>query len=101
MKNISTKILELFLSFGISFRNVSPEEERPTYGITTKIDNKINPLYLNFHEYESMYSDVKTAKTGNKKLFYIFGSPGKIDKIKKKTVVGVTTVFVFLQMLYK
>lgn len=60
------------------------EEEKPTYGITTKLENKINPLHLNFHEYSSMLEDVRQAKTFKKKWFYIFGSPGKIARIKKE-----------------
>ncbi|HLV50431.1 MAG TPA: hypothetical protein VKY44_00580, partial [Flavobacterium sp.] len=58
--------------------------ERPTYGITTKIKHKLDPLHLNFHEYVSMYGDMKTAKTVKEKLFYIFGRPGEIAKIKKE-----------------
>lgn len=61
-----------------------PEGERPTYGITTKIDKKLNPLYLNFHEYRDMLADVKQAKGLRKKLFYVFGSPSRIAS-KKKT----------------
>ena len=61
------------------------EEEQPTYGITTKIKQKLNPLHLNFHEYEDMYRDVKKATTFNEKMFYIFGSPGEIAS-RKKTI---------------
>lgn len=60
------------------------EEEKPTYGITTKMENKLNPLHLNFHEYGSMLKDVKQAKSFKDKLFYVFGSPGRIAQVKKK-----------------
>ena len=83
-KYIDKNFGAVFIFWDIFLGTYHPEEERPTYGITTKIDNKINPLYLNFHEYESMYSDVKTAKNWKEKLFYIFASPGKIDKLKKQ-----------------
>jgi len=66
------------------FNSYQPEEERPIYGITTKIDETINPLYLNFHEYKDMVADVKSAKGLRQKLFFIFGSPSKIAKAKNK-----------------
>ena len=63
-----------------------PEEERPTYGITTPITEKLNPLYLNFHEYGDMIADVRKAKGFRQKMFYIFGSPSAIARHKKATV---------------
>ncbi len=60
-----------------------PEEERPTYGITANISEKLNPLYLNFHEYKDMFRDVKEAKSLRHKLFFLFGSPAAISKHKK------------------
>lgn len=59
------------------------EEERPTYGITSKLEQKLNPLYLNFHEYQDMFADVKAARGFRQKLFYIFGPPTAIARIKK------------------
>jgi sterol desaturase/sphingolipid hydroxylase (fatty acid hydroxylase superfamily) len=59
------------------------EEERPTYGITTKIEPRLDPIYLNFHEYKDMISDVKKAGSLKQKLFYVFGSPSEIA-VKKK-----------------
>jgi sterol desaturase/sphingolipid hydroxylase (fatty acid hydroxylase superfamily) len=61
-----------------------PEEERPTYGITTKIKKSLNPLYLNFHEYADMVKDVRKAPTFRDKLFFIFGSPADIARKKQK-----------------
>ncbi|HEX2534983.1 MAG TPA: sterol desaturase family protein [Chitinophagaceae bacterium] len=60
-----------------------PEEERPTYGITTPIAEKLNPLYLNFHEYGDMIRDVRSARGMRQKLFYLFGSPSAIAREKK------------------
>ncbi|UUV21139.1 sterol desaturase family protein [Paenimyroides aestuarii] len=85
-KYIDKNFGAVFIFWDKLFGTYQPEEERPTYGITTKIDNKWNPLYLNFHEYESIASDVKDAKSLKEKFFYVFGSPGKIDKLKKKSV---------------
>ena len=65
------------------FGTFQKEEERPTYGLTTPIENSSNPIYLNFHEYKEIVEDVKEAKGWRKKLFYIFGSPTRIAKEKK------------------
>ncbi len=73
----------IFIFWDRLFNSYQPEEERPTYGITTKIENKLNPLYLNFHEYKDMYVDVKEASGFKKKMFYIFGSPAAIAKSKQ------------------
>lgn len=59
-----------------------PEKEKPTYGTVSKIENSLNPLYLNFHEYKDMVHDVKKAPTFKQKLFYLFGSPAAIAKRK-------------------
>jgi sterol desaturase/sphingolipid hydroxylase (fatty acid hydroxylase superfamily) len=74
----------IFIFWDRLFNSYQPEEERPTYGITTKIENKLNPLYLNFHEYKDIYVDVKEARGLKKKFFYIFGSPAAIAKSKQK-----------------
>jgi sterol desaturase/sphingolipid hydroxylase (fatty acid hydroxylase superfamily) len=73
----------IFLFWDKLFKTYQPEEEKPTYGITTKIDPSLNPLYLNFHEYKDIISDVKTTKGLRNKLFFLFGSPAKIARYKK------------------
>jgi len=85
-KYIDKNFAAIFIFWDKMFGTYQLEEEKPTYGITTKIDHKLNPLHLNFHEYDSMYKDIKTAKTFKEKWFYVFGSPGKIDKLKKQSV---------------
>lgn len=60
-----------------------PEVEQAEYGITTNIEDKANPLYINFHEYREMWQDVKKAKGWRRKLFYLFGNPISIAKEKK------------------
>ena len=84
-KYIDKNFAAIFIFWDMWLGTYQPEEEKPTYGITTKIDHKLNPLHLNFHEYDSMYKDVKSAKTFKEKWFYVFGSPGKIDKLKKQS----------------
>lgn len=81
-KYIDKNFAAIFIFWDKLFGTYQPEEEKPTYGITTKIEHKLNPLHLNFHEYQDMYQDVKKAKTIKEKLFYVFASPSKIAKIK-------------------
>lgn len=83
-KYIDKNFGAIFIFWDILLGTYQPEEEKPTYGLTTKIEHKLNPLHLNFHEYESMYEDVKKAKSFKEKWFFVFGSPGKIDQVKKQ-----------------
>ena len=70
------------------FKTYQPEEEKVIYGITTKIDETINPLYLNFHEYKDIIRDVKSARGIRSKIFYLFASPAKIAERKKNATAG-------------
>jgi len=54
------------------------KKERPDYGLTNKIGDRISPIFLNFHEYNDMIKDVKIAINLKKKLFFVFGGPLKI-----------------------
>jgi sterol desaturase/sphingolipid hydroxylase (fatty acid hydroxylase superfamily) len=65
------------------FGTFQKEEERPTYGLTTKIKTSLNPLYLNFHEYKEMVQDMRTTKSIWKKMWYVFGNPTAIAREKK------------------
>ncbi len=73
-----------FIFWDRIFGTYQLEEEPPIYGITTNISNKANPLMINFHEVADIIRDVKGAKGLRKKLFYIFGSPIKVDEEKKR-----------------
>lgn len=73
-----------FIFWDRIFGTFEPEVEPVTYGITTNIPNKANPIFINFHELTDMAKDVKQAKGLRKKLFYIFGSPIKIAEEKKQ-----------------
>ena len=68
--------------------DVTGEEEQVNYGLTHNIDHKANPFHINFHEYADMMRDVRRAKGWRKKLFYIFGDPGKIAAEKKASEIG-------------
>lgn len=83
-KYIDKNFAAVFVFWDKLLGTYQPEEEKPTYGITTRIKHKLNPLHLNFHEYEDMYRDVKKATTFKEKMFYIFGSPNAIAMRKKK-----------------
>lgn len=82
-KYIDKNFGAIFIMWDRLFGTYVPEQERPTYGITTNIPEKLNPLYLNFHEYKDMLSDIKRAATLKEKLFFLFGSPVAIGNYKK------------------
>lgn len=66
------------------FGTYHPEEEKPTYGVTTPIEKRLSPFYLNFHELKDIVVDVKKAVGLKGKLFYLFGNPSRIAQIKLK-----------------
>jgi sterol desaturase/sphingolipid hydroxylase (fatty acid hydroxylase superfamily) len=73
-----------FIFWDRLFGTYQKEEEQAEYGITNNIENKSNPLHLNFHEYIDMWKDVKAAKGFRQKLFFMFGDPIEIAVQKKK-----------------
>ncbi len=75
-----------FIIWDRMFGTYQKEEEQAIYGITTDIEHKANPLYVNFHEYMDMWNDFKKAKGFRKKFFYIFGDP--IDIAVEKKAAG-------------
>ncbi|GAO45479.1 sterol desaturase family protein [Flavihumibacter petaseus] len=81
----------IFVFWDKLFGTFTPEQERPTYGITTPIDTSMNPLYLNFHEYQEMVTDIKGAKGFRQKMFFLFGSPTKIALHKKQMAAAAQT----------
>jgi sterol desaturase/sphingolipid hydroxylase (fatty acid hydroxylase superfamily) len=73
-----------FILWDRMFGTFQKEEEQAEYGITTNLENKINPLIINFHEYAEMWKDMKAAKGFKNKLFFLFGDPIDIDRVKKE-----------------
>lgn len=71
-----------FIVWDRLFGTYHPEDEKPEYGLTTKIGNRLNPVYLNFHEFNDILKDVRNAQGIKNKWFYLFGSPAKIYKKK-------------------
>lgn len=72
-----------FIFWDRMFGTFQIEEEKPTYGLTTQIGDRANPLFLNFHELRDIAMDVKQAKTFREKWFYIFASPSAVYYRKK------------------
>lgn len=83
-KYIDKNFAATFIFWDRMFGTYQKEEEQVIYGITTNIDNKANPIHINFHEYVDMYKDVKKAKGLRRKLFFIFGSPIQVAELKKE-----------------
>lgn len=73
-----------FIFWDRLFGTYQKEEEQVQYGITANIENKANPLTINFHEYVDMWRDIKGAKGLKRKLFFIFGDPGAVARDKKE-----------------
>lgn len=88
-KYLDKNFAATFIFWDRLFGTFQKEEERPEYGLTAKIGNRVNPIFLNFHEYYDMVRDVKEAKGLKRKLFYVFGSPSRIykEKVSKKQPV--------------
>ena len=82
-KYLDKNFAATFIIWDRIFGTYAKEEEPAEYGLTTKIGNRLNPVYLNFHEFAEMVRDVKNAKGLKNKLFYLFGSPAKIHKRKR------------------
>lgn len=75
-----------FIFWDRLFGTYQREEERPVYGITTNINQKSNPVHINFHELRDIIRDVKQAKGLRLKWFYAFGSPVKVARKKQRMV---------------
>jgi sterol desaturase/sphingolipid hydroxylase (fatty acid hydroxylase superfamily) len=68
------------------FKTYQKEEEQAHYGITEDIMKKSDPLHINFHEYGSILKDISSTTSWKRKLFYLFGDPGKIAALTKDKV---------------
>ncbi len=75
-----------FIIWDRMFGTYQEEEEQVIYGITTNIENKANPIIINFHEYVDMWKDVKGAKGFKRKIFFLFGDPIDVAREKKAQV---------------
>lgn len=73
-----------FIFWDRIWKTYEPEGEKVIYGITTNIENKANPFFINFHEVKEMIQDVKKARGFKQKMFFLFGSPVKIMQEKER-----------------
>lgn len=60
------------------------EQDPVRYGLTTNIESS-NPLTVIFHEWKSMFVDLRQKTTFRQKLGYIFGPPGWSHDGSRKT----------------
>jgi sterol desaturase/sphingolipid hydroxylase (fatty acid hydroxylase superfamily) len=64
-----------FIIWDRMFGTFMPEKDRPTYGITKPVKS-YNPIYLNFHEWSDILSDLKQAESFKEGWQIVFGKPG-------------------------
>lgn len=81
-KYLDKNFAATFIIWDRIFGTYQHEDEQPEYGLTTKIGDRLNPVYLNFHEFSDLLRDVTKAKGIRQKFFYAFGSPAEIYKRK-------------------
>ncbi len=82
-KYINKNYAATFIVWDRLFNTYQKEEEKVKYGVTQNIENKANPIHINFHELVNIWTDVKSAKTWRLKFFYLFGDPGVIAQLKQ------------------
>jgi len=75
-----------FIFWDRIFNTYQCEDEKPVFGITSGLKSKIDPFYLNFHEYVDILKDIKKAQGFKAKMHYLFGSPRTIAYEKKRSV---------------
>jgi sterol desaturase/sphingolipid hydroxylase (fatty acid hydroxylase superfamily) len=83
-KYINKNFGATFILWDRMFGTYQREDEQVVYGITHDIEQKNNPLYINFHEYIEMLRDLRTAKNWKEKVFFIFGDPIDIANYKSR-----------------
>ena len=57
------------------FGSYAEETHRPTYGLTKNVYS-FNPFRLQYHEYASLWRDLRSARSWRERLGYVFGPPG-------------------------
>lgn len=65
----------IFIIWDRLFGTFVEEKEKPVYGLTTNIST-YNPVTIAFHEYHSIWKDVRKAKSFTEILKYLFNPPG-------------------------
>jgi sterol desaturase/sphingolipid hydroxylase (fatty acid hydroxylase superfamily) len=88
-----------FIFWDRLFGTYQAEEEQAEYGLTSPIEHKMNPLYLNFHEYSDIWKDMRGAKGFKKKLFFLFGDPIDVARVKKNELDVLTPKITHTEVL--
>jgi hypothetical protein len=74
-----------FIIWDRMFGTFMPEAERPNYGITKPVKS-YNPIYLNFHEWSDILSDLRKAENFKEGWKIVFGKPGdEVIKNREET----------------
>lgn len=74
----------VFIFWDRLFGTYAPEEEEVRYGLTENITSH-DPMTVIFHEWKSIWKDVRSAPTWKARFMYIFGPPGWSHDGHKKT----------------
>ncbi|SDL34036.1 Sterol desaturase/sphingolipid hydroxylase, fatty acid hydroxylase superfamily [Catalinimonas alkaloidigena] len=80
-----------FIIWDRLFGTFQPEEEQPTYGITTPV-NSYNPVYLVFHEWSDIFRDLKGARSLKEAYAVLWSGPGKYNKADFQAVANTSVV---------
>ncbi len=83
-KYINKNFGATFILWDRIFGTYQAEEEKVTYGVTHNIEQKGNPIYINFHEFSDIIKDMKRAKSWKMRMFYLFGDPIAVAFEKQK-----------------
>jgi sterol desaturase/sphingolipid hydroxylase (fatty acid hydroxylase superfamily) len=73
-----------FILWDRIFGTYQEEEEKVHYGVTHNIEQKGNPIYINFHEFSDIIKDMKKAKSWKMRMFYLFGDPIAVATEKER-----------------
>ena len=72
-----------FIIWDRMFGTFQEEDEKVIYGVTHNIENKLNPLIINFHEFRDIWNDIRSTTSWKMRFFYLFGDPIAISQEKK------------------
>lgn len=70
-----------FIIWDRIFGTFQPEEDQAIYGITKPV-NSYNPVYLCFHEWMDIVSDVRQSKSLKEAYAMIFTRPSRLEDVK-------------------
>jgi sterol desaturase/sphingolipid hydroxylase (fatty acid hydroxylase superfamily) len=63
-----------FIIWDRLFGTFQEETEKPVYGLTKPVESK-NVIYLNFHEWQAIFREVRKAKSAKEVTQILFGPP--------------------------